>query len=1291
MHIGQGGPLCGVTMFSYVSNLTRKSLLIAGAAGALLGGFSLPVLADVTIDPITWNVIGLDSNKPATAQPAPGVYPPDRFPAGIEVCNGGGTAISGYQVEFVWDEIPSPNYLHLWDSSVNWNDGNASVGDVEATNIQKVPDLDAGACVDIYFWIQIEQVDAAYDVTRNFHVELSDGTNVVAETPNKNNPVGGTTEEDRELYVEYLVSQNRNAVLNYQINDEPLVAADGTGSISVARGQIFDLTLYGQTATQGYEQIEAFLTLPPDLFDVTEVQATYSSAAGSDPNALSQLYADGCGWINDPDRAGYHESSSTCTSVGKYGGKITKKYKVRVRETLYDATGAASTAGKSFVAQSLIYDFSGSSYHYNADLQSSSLEFKIEEPGENGAPTIPAFDASIVKTGSYNGGSNSGVWIISVKRETDLCSGTTNCSEFGPITVIDKLPAGYELKGTNNTVREAPDLSSELTYFDAQGSEIPFGDEPRSFKWGPITLPAGTDSVDLEIDFRSSGAEIVSDEDITNCAKIESDKDTTNNESCIVTVDTDATSSFDLGVRKSVSGVEAGANNSITVTFRIDVTAVSGTSTADVTVRDVLPAGYTFLSAGSAAGGLSFVSHSSGVILMTYQAGSASGSFTFTATAVLPGASDSIATIESNYINAVQLTDLSGNLLNDANTGNNRATAAYVPPLLNVDKSPASSSLSGSTPSDINYDITVQKLAGFTTGNTIKLTEAPPPGLRFTAISEADSGTSWTCTVDGSAITFPTASTVECSRTVADGEATPLTYPVLTFTAGLDPVPTANRVLVNSVFVEGYDGNTPIPNTFDDDDAVITYTTQDPKVDLELDKAASTGTPQTGSEVTYTLTVLNKGPDTATNIQVADALPTGLSYAASSISGGDVRDASDTDYLQWTINSLAKDASVQLSYRAEVQSSGSYKNVAEVIAVDQTDTDSVTADDGDQSEDDEDAVTVDPFTVQAGQVSLSGIVFKEVSDAYDGLKTTEQTTNAGGGLYVCIDTTPARYAAVGSPSTGAFTFAGLDPSTTYQLVLTTASSGTTCPTASTLNTNWFSTGESADGSTTDSVVTPGESLSDGKLTVAVGTTDFTTATFGVVQADVFDPPFGLKTGEFLDGQPVIRWTMVWINDSPIPVSDAVITDPPPTGTTYVNGSISCEGRGITTVTTCEFDVTGNSVNVVADFGPETGSPTDEDTAANELLIVFDVTYDAANPEPEYANQGTLSWDPGSGAKTASTDDPTAPGASDPAVVVPAAPAPPAATPVPINPWQFLLALMMLLSWLSYAQLRTART
>jgi hypothetical protein len=120
------------------------------------------------------------------------------------------------------------------------------------------------------------------------------------------------------------------------------------------------------------------------------------------------------------------------------------------------------------------------------------------------------------------------------------------------------------------------------------------------------------------------------------------------------------------------------------------------------------------------------------------------------------------------------------------------------------------------------------------------------------------------------------------------------------------------------------------------------------------------------------------------------------------------------------------------------------------------------------------------------------------------------------------------------------------------------------------------------------------------------------------------------------------------------------------------------------VTTCGFDDVGNTVNVVADFGPETGSPVDEDTADNELVIQFDVTYDAVNPEAEYLNQGSLRWDPGSGPKTASTDDPTEAGDDDPSVVVPPAPTPP--TPVPALPLTLLGLLALVMAGLGWRRL-----
>ncbi len=37
-----------------------------------------------------------------------------------------------------------------------------------------VPTIADGACADVYFWVQIEQVDEGYDYTRDFHIELWD-------------------------------------------------------------------------------------------------------------------------------------------------------------------------------------------------------------------------------------------------------------------------------------------------------------------------------------------------------------------------------------------------------------------------------------------------------------------------------------------------------------------------------------------------------------------------------------------------------------------------------------------------------------------------------------------------------------------------------------------------------------------------------------------------------------------------------------------------------------------------------------------------------------------------------------------------------------------------------------------------------------------------------------------------------------------------------------------------------------------------------------------------------------
>jgi uncharacterized repeat protein (TIGR01451 family) len=169
------------------------------------------------------------------------------------------------------------------------------------------------------------------------------------------------------------------------------------------------------------------------------------------------------------------------------------------------------------------------------------------------------------------------------------------------------------------------------------------------------------------------------------------------------------------------------------------------------------------------------------------------------------------------------------------------------------------------------------------------------------------------------------------------------------------------------------------------------------EADLWIVKNVDDPTPTIGDTVTFTITVYNDGPDTATNITVEDVIPNGFTYVPASIAGGDSRDDTGAPTLTWTINSLASGANTALTFQAVVQASGNYTNVAEVTASDQYDPDSTPDnDDGDQSEDDENAVTASPQ--QPGlqpAIDIEKFVSPSIATAGDLLTFTLIITNTG--------------------------------------------------------------------------------------------------------------------------------------------------------------------------------------------------------------------------------------------------------------------------------------------------------
>jgi LPXTG-site transpeptidase (sortase) family protein len=315
-------------------------LLLLFVAGAVVQPQSSAyALTTLTVEPLTWNVIGLDSNNVSVG--------PNHFPIGARVCNSGVEAATNVTAAFVWDSADP--YIAL------------RPGTLSSMNLGT---LNAGACADAYFEVEITRNSSAYDHTRDYHISVTAGN------------ISGaiSTPTPREVYVEHLISQNRNAVSDmlYGTSTASLVSVPNGGTMMLMVGNTYFIRLVGSTATQGYEQIESFVNFPNTIFQILSVDATYSAESSSTLNPpYDSLYGDACAWENDPDSPNYQ----ACLSTGKAGGNITVTYEVKILQV------PSAPLVNPEPLSTLIYDFSGSSFHYNADYGTSTRYANIVNAG----------------------------------------------------------------------------------------------------------------------------------------------------------------------------------------------------------------------------------------------------------------------------------------------------------------------------------------------------------------------------------------------------------------------------------------------------------------------------------------------------------------------------------------------------------------------------------------------------------------------------------------------------------------------------------------------------------------------------------------------------------------------------------------------------------------------------------------------------------------------------------------------------------------------------------------------
>jgi uncharacterized repeat protein (TIGR01451 family) len=361
------------------SNAAIRSLFLALIT---LTVAALPAHAALTIQPITWNIVGLDSNSPATG--------PNRFPVGARVCSN--VATTNVSVQYLWDSA------------------NAFVA-LRAGSLSTItlPSISAGGCADAYFEAEVQQTAAAFDTTRRYHVTATDVSGTVS------------TPTPREIYVEHLISQSRNSIsdVKYGPNAFSLTSVAPGSGMSLAVGNTYTIQLLGGTATQGYNQFEAFINFPNTIFQVLDVDTTYSAnnspyVSGPAPAIHDRLYADACGWENDPNSP----NSRSCVG-GDYksgGSTVITTYTIKI----------IGGGGTSQALNTLLYDFSGSSFHYNADFATGARVANIIDPTT----------ATIAKSFSPNPTGVNGLSVLTITL------GNPNPGTLGGYNFVDNLPGG---------------------------------------------------------------------------------------------------------------------------------------------------------------------------------------------------------------------------------------------------------------------------------------------------------------------------------------------------------------------------------------------------------------------------------------------------------------------------------------------------------------------------------------------------------------------------------------------------------------------------------------------------------------------------------------------------------------------------------------------------------------------------------------------------------------------------------------------------------------------------------
>jgi uncharacterized repeat protein (TIGR01451 family) len=501
----------------------------------------------------------------------------------------------------------------------------------------------------------------------------------------------------------------------------------------------------------------------------------------------------------------------------------------------------------------------------------------------NGITRTLTITAIVLNSGNYTNTATVTSNNIDTNTNNNTASATTNPVKNADLSVVKTVSnttpnvgdnVVFTVTVTNNGPSNANSISIAEAFpngYTVNNVTVSAGQYNPNVNWTNFNLAVGQSAtLTANVTVKPSG-NYLNTATITSSSVV--DPVSSNNSSSATTTPNAVT---DLSITKTVDNQVplVGSN----VVFTIVVTNNGPSNATGVTVQDLLPNGYSFVSYTSTSGNYN---STSGVWNAGNILANGTKTLTITATALQTGSYLNTATVTGNEI--------------DANLTNNTSSASTTPN--NIADLAVLKTVSNATPlvgSQVTFTITVTN-NGPSNAQDVEVNDLLQSGYTYVS-STATLGL------------YNSSTGIWDIGNLANGNV-----------ASINIIATVNGI-------GNYSNTATVTQTFTDPNPsnnTSTVTTNPiPTSDLIVTKTVDNQTPLMGQNVTFTIELTNAGPSTATGIVVADALPSGYTYVSHTTTAGTYNQA------QWTLSSLNSGDSETLTIVALVNPTGNYSNTA---------------------------------------------------------------------------------------------------------------------------------------------------------------------------------------------------------------------------------------------------------------------------------------------------------------------------------------------------------------------------